>query len=87
MLGTIDFISACGWYLAITVLGVLAFWVVRGFRERSWMPDVDPESHVWECATCTHVYLSPHTEDVTNCPLCQSYNEWTEGPLKGELGQ
>jgi len=69
----LDFSSAVGWYIGVSVVGILLCWVLaRRGKDKDLSLD---RKFIWFCTICTHTYVNTRDEHLCVCPRCGSYNK------------
>jgi Zn finger protein HypA/HybF involved in hydrogenase expression len=68
-------------YIFFSAVVILLVWVTTGYKEKrdSSLKDVE---YIWKCKVCSNVYIDSRHEDMSECPLCGSYNKRDEEVLK-----
>ena len=62
-------------YLSFWVAGIFLLWLFEITRSTSYEgPRIDQEC-IWHCKICGYTYFNYHKEDLTICPVCNSYNK------------
>jgi len=74
----IDITTLIFFYILFSVIIILIIWAISGYRRARNFPGRDNDS-IWKCSVCFHVYVDSKHKDISNCPLCGSYNR------KGEV--
>ena len=71
---SLDITTVIFLYILTSVILILVAWVAVGYKGagRFSVRDVDL---VWKCSVCSHVYVASKLEDMSVCPLCNSYNK------------
>lgn len=61
-------------YIFFSAIIILFVWVIAGYREKK---DISPKDieYIWKCKVCSNVYIDSRHEDMSECPLCGSYNK------------
>jgi len=78
----IELSSAIAFYLIFTVIGILVLWVF--FEKKGNLRRTNPEEKfVWQCHICTFFYVDSHSDEISVCPRCGSYNSRKENQRKG----
>jgi len=67
-------------YIFFTAGILIVLWVVTEYRRRSFTQNQDSE-FVWKCTICSHKYIDSVHKDLSQCPLCGSYNEKGAGAV------
>ena len=58
-------------YLLSGRVFIFSFWYFSEVRKRA--KDLrKEEGFLWECPTCTHIYVDSKAEEISRCPLCKS---------------
>ena len=68
-------------YVLLSVVVILAVWIVSGYRGARTFTPKDIE-YIWKCRICSNVYIDSKHEDISSCPLCGSYNKRHKEVLK-----
>jgi len=70
----VDLSAAVAVYLVLWIFGFLAAWAIleRKGKLKGYATDA---RYVWHCRICTHTYIDSISEEISRCPLCNSYNE------------
>lgn len=68
-------------YILFSAVAILLIWVTAGYKENrsSSLKDVE---YIWKCNVCSNVYIDSRHEDMSECPLCGSYNKRNQEVLK-----
>ncbi len=61
-------------YILFSAVVILLVWVTAGYREKRDFSLKDVE-YIWKCKVCSNVYIDSRHEDISECPLCGSYNK------------
>jgi rRNA maturation endonuclease Nob1 len=75
----LDITTAIFFYALFSVLAILIVWTIAAYRKGRKVSSRDV-NYIWKCALCAHVYVDSVHEDISECPLCGSYNK--KGDLK-----
>lgn len=61
-------------YILLSAIIILIIWVMAGYREKK---DLSPKEleYIWKCSVCSNVYIDSKHEEISECPLCGSYNK------------
>ena len=70
----IDISSLIFFYIFFSAVVILLVWVTAGYKEKRNYSFKDVE-HIWRCKVCSNVYIDSRHEDISECPLCESYNK------------
>ena len=61
-------------YIAFSAVVILLVWITAGYREKKDFSLKDVE-YIWKCKVCSNIYINSRHEDMSECPLCGSYNK------------
>lgn len=70
----IDISSLIFCYILLSAMSILLVWAIAGYREKKDFSPKDVE-YIWKCKVCSNVYIDSRHEDISECPLCGSYNK------------
>lgn len=70
----IDISTLIFYYIFISVIIIICFWIISGYRKRQFRPHKDGD-FMWRCSVCSHVYVDSRHDEISACPLCGSYNK------------
>ena len=68
-------------YILFSAVTILLVWITAGYREKRDFSLKDVE-YIWKCKVCSNVYIDSRHEDISECPLCGSYNKRDLGGVK-----
>ena len=80
----LTFSQAIGFYIFLSVLGVLLVWFFFE-RSRSLRYFSFSERHLWHCAICVTPYVDSLSDEISRCPHCGSLNRRENPPVKDPL--
>ena len=68
-------------YILFSAVVILLVWITAGYKEKrdSSLKDVE---YIWKCKVCSNIYIDSRHEDISECPLCGSYNKRDLGGAK-----
>jgi len=61
-------------YIFFSAVVILLVWITAGYKEKKDFSPKDVE-YIWKCKVCANVYIDSRHEDISECPLCKSYNK------------
>ncbi|MCX5679095.1 MAG: hypothetical protein NTZ95_00200 [Candidatus Omnitrophica bacterium] len=61
-------------YILFSAVVILLVWITAGYKEKRDFSLKDVE-YIWKCMVCSNVYINSRHEDISECPLCGSYNK------------
>ena len=53
---------------------ILILWIVSNYRNRITAEDKEVD-YIWKCSVCLNTYVDSKHEDMSVCPVCESYNK------------
>ena len=68
-------------YILFSAIVILLVWVIAGYKEKRDFSLKDVE-YIWKCKVCSNIYIYSRHEDMSECPLCGSYNKRDQEVLK-----
>lgn len=68
-------------YILFSAIVLLLIWVTAGYKEKKDFSLKDVE-YIWKCKVCSNVYIDSRHEEISECPLCRSYNKRDPGGAK-----
>ncbi len=57
----------------VILLAIIVLWYLSELNARK-IYSFYKEQYVWKCAYCSFVYLDADSEEISQCPRCNSYN-------------
>ena len=64
-------------YIVSSAIILLVVWTIAGYRGKRKFSPKDIE-YIRKCMVCSHVYIDSRHEEISECPLCGSYNKRSE---------
>ena len=61
-------------YILFSAIVILLVWVIAGYKEKRDFSLKDVE-YIRKCKVCSNVYIDSRHEDISECPVCGSYNK------------
>ena len=68
-------------YILFSAVIILFIWITAGYKEKRNFSPKDVE-YIRKCKVCSNVYIDSRHEDISECPLCGSYNKRDQEVLK-----
>ena len=68
-------------YILFSAIVILLVWVIAGYKEKRDFSFKDVE-YIRKCKVCSNVYIDSRHEEISECPLCGSYNKRGLGGVK-----
>ena len=61
-------------YIFFSAIVILLVWAIGGYKEKRDFSLKDVE-YIRKCKVCSNVYIDSRHEEISECPLCGSYNK------------
>jgi len=70
----LDITTVIFFYILFSAIILLFIWAISGYRGIRSVSPKDIE-YIWKCSVCLNTYIDSRHEDISECPLCGSYNK------------
>src|SRR3990167_5420458 len=70
----LDIATLVFFYILFSAIFILIGWLsfsYRGAKRHS----IKERDYLWKCSVCFHIYVDSRHEEISRCPLCDSYNK------------
>ncbi len=73
----VDLVSAVILYLLPGILILFVLWFRYEKSKKFYNLSLD-NSNIWQCEICNYTYVNSLHDEISQCPLCESYNQKSE---------
>ena len=70
----LDISTLIFFYMLFSVIIILIIWFFFGYKRASRLSGKDMD-YTWKCSVCSHAYIDSKHDEISVCPLCDSYNK------------